>query len=83
MQGDFSLTAGLLSTFSVINALSQWGFEAVQAKYLSGFAEDADIQASFAVLEASAAFNPFKLKTQAVEHQGNTPLAVKNIGDFR
>lgn len=74
-QGDFSLTAGLLSTFSVINALSQWGSEAVQAKYLSSFAEDAEIQASFAVLEASAAFNPFQLKTRAIERQGKYAIS--------
>ena len=64
-QGDFSLTAGLLSTFSVINALTRWGSEEVQSKYLTAFAEDSKIQATFAVQENTPAFNPFKLKTKA------------------
>lgn len=73
--GDFSLTAGLLSTFSAINAITQWGSESIQSKYLTSFAEDSEIQASFAVQEATAAFNPFKLKTQAREHQGQYILS--------
>ena len=44
-RGDFSLTAGLLSTFSVINALTRWGSEEVQSKYLTAFAADSKIQA--------------------------------------
>lgn len=70
-KGDFSLSAGLLSTFSVINAITQWGSESIQSKYLSSFAEDAEIKASFAVQEATAAFNPFKLKTKAVKSNGH------------
>ncbi|CAM4299694.1 acyl-CoA dehydrogenase family protein [Acinetobacter pragensis] len=70
-KGDFSLSAGLLSTFSVINAITQWGSEAIQSKYLSSFAEDAEIKASFAVQEATAAFDPFKLKTKAVKSNGH------------
>ncbi|WP_171407774.1 acyl-CoA dehydrogenase family protein [Acinetobacter rongchengensis] len=69
-KGDFSLAAGLLSTFSVINAITQWGSEHVQATYLPSFAEDTEIQASFAVQEATAAFNPLKLKTKAISNQG-------------
>lgn len=69
-KGDFSLTAGLLSTFSVINAITQWGSEKVQSQYLSGFAEDSEIQATFAVQEATPAFNPFKLKTKATAQNG-------------
>ncbi|OTG88958.1 acyl-CoA dehydrogenase [Acinetobacter sp. ANC 3813] len=67
-QGDFSLSAGLLSTFSVINAITQWGSEQIQSKYLPTFAEDSETQASFAVQEASPAFNPFKLKTKATKN---------------
>ncbi|RKG30902.1 acyl-CoA dehydrogenase family protein [Acinetobacter tianfuensis] len=70
-HGDFSLTAGLLSTFSVINAITQWGSAAVQAKYLPNFAEDSELQASFAVQENTPAFNPFVLKTQAHDTDGN------------
>ncbi len=29
-EGDFSLTAGLLSTFSVINTITRWGSTEVQ-----------------------------------------------------
>ncbi|MGY5393536.1 acyl-CoA dehydrogenase family protein [Acinetobacter sp. NigerLNRRAM0016] len=64
-QGDFSLTAGMLSTFSVINAITQWGSEPVQDQYLSAFAADSDIRASFAVQENTPAFNPMQLKTKA------------------
>ncbi|MBJ9985097.1 acyl-CoA dehydrogenase family protein [Acinetobacter sp. S40] len=64
-KGDFSLTAGLLSTFSVINALTRWGSTEVQSKYLTAFAEDSNIKATFAVQENTPAFNPFKLKTKA------------------
>ncbi|WP_171266090.1 acyl-CoA dehydrogenase family protein [Acinetobacter sp. LoGeW2-3] len=67
-KGDFSLTAGLLSTFSVINALTQWGSEQVQSDYLPTFANDADIRATFATQENTPAFNPFTLKTQATPH---------------
>lgn len=64
-KADFSLTAGLLSTFGVINAITHWGSQQTQSQYLSAFAEDADIHASFAVQEPTPAFNPFQLKTQA------------------
>lgn len=69
-KGDFSLTAGLLSTFSAINALVQWGSERVQATYLPPFAEDPEVRATFAIQEATPAFNPLKLKTRAVEVNG-------------
>ncbi|WP_180127755.1 MULTISPECIES: acyl-CoA dehydrogenase family protein [unclassified Acinetobacter] len=65
-EGDFSLTAGLLSTFSCINAITQWGSESVQATYLAAFADDSALHASFAVQEATAAFNPYQLKTHAI-----------------
>jgi alkylation response protein AidB-like acyl-CoA dehydrogenase len=69
-KGDFSLTAGLLSTFSVINAITQWGSEKVQATYLSSFANDAEIHATFAIQEAIPAFNPLQLKTKATLSNG-------------
>ncbi len=65
-EGDFSLTAGLLSTFSCINTITQWGSESVQATYLAAFADDSALRASFAVQEATAAFNPYQLKTHAI-----------------
>ncbi|MFE1636366.1 acyl-CoA dehydrogenase family protein, partial [Acinetobacter baumannii] len=38
-EGDFSLTAGLLSTFSVINTITRWGSTEVQSMDLPCFAE--------------------------------------------
>ncbi|WP_171263636.1 acyl-CoA dehydrogenase family protein [Acinetobacter sp. ANC 5054] len=69
--GDFSLTAGLLSTFSCINAITQWGSESVQSTYLPVFAEDSEIIATFAVQENTPAFNPYQLKTRAVADGSN------------
>jgi len=69
-KGDFSLSAGLLSTFSVINAITRWGSTQVQSMYLPCFAEDTDITATFAFQEATPAFNPFQLKTTATEQNG-------------
>ena len=73
-QGDFSLTAGLLSTFSVINAITRWGSTQVQSMYLPVFAEDTDITATFAFQEATPAFNPFQLKTKATEQNGQMTI---------
>lgn len=69
-RGDFSLTAGLLSTFSAINAVTQWGSEKIQSTYLPSFANESDIQATFAIQEATPAFNPFNLKTKATSNNG-------------
>ena len=69
-KGDFSLAAGILSTFSVINAITQWGAEQVQTLYLNSFAQDSSIRASFAIQEATPAFNPYQLKTKAISRDG-------------
>lgn len=74
-KGDFTLSAGLLSTFSVINAITQWGSKEVQGKYLHAFTDDSDIKATFAVQEATPAFNPFKLQTKAIANQGQYSLS--------
>lgn len=74
-RGDFSLTAGLLSTFSVINAITQWGSEHIQNQYLSNFADNPNIQATFAIQEATPAFNPFQLKTKAHVEQEHYRLS--------
>lgn len=73
--GDFGLTAGLLSTFGVMNAMTRWGSEQVQNQYLSTFAEtdtnhSTPLQATFAVQENTAAFNPYQLKTKATLQNG-------------
>ena len=73
-KGDFSLTAGLLSTFSVINAITRWGSTQVQSMYLPVFAEDTDITATFAFQEATPAFNPFQLKAKATEQNGQMTI---------
>lgn len=73
-QGDFSLAAGLLSSFSVINCIAQWGSKQIQNTYLPAFAEQSDLHASFAVQENTPAFNPFRLKTQASSHEGQFTL---------
>lgn len=74
-RGDFGLTAGLLSTFGVMNAMTRWGSEQVQNQYLSAFAEtdtnhSTPLQATFAVQENTAAFNPYQLKTKATLQNG-------------
>jgi alkylation response protein AidB-like acyl-CoA dehydrogenase len=74
-HGDFSLCAGLLSSFSVINALTQWGSAEVQAKYLTAFSEDSELKATFAVQENTPAFNPFQLKTQATDQNGQYSIS--------
>lgn len=64
-HGDFSLAASILSSQGVANAITRWGTAPMQEKYLPAFAEDTPLRATFAVLEASPAFNPNELKTQA------------------
>ena len=73
-KGDFSLTAGLLSSFSVINAITRWGSTQVQSMYLPVFAEDTDVTATFAFQEATPAFNPYQLKTKATEQNGQMTI---------
>ena len=82
-RGDFSLAAGLLSGFSAINALSRWGSEQVQAKYLTAFNHLNDLKATFATQENSSAFNPFQLDTQAVLKISSFILLEKNLGPLR
>ena len=69
-KGEFSLAAGMLSTFSVINAITQWGSEQVQALYLNSFVQDSSIRASFAIQEVTPSFNPYLLKTKAISCDG-------------
>ena len=80
------MAAGLLSTFSVINTITQWGSEKVQAMYLPSFANDADIRATFAVQEATAAFNPMRLKTKATSNNGTLSISGEKtlvlLGEF-
>lgn len=74
-KGDFSLAAGLLCNFSAINCIAQWGSEQVQNRYLSAFALQPDLTASFAVQENTPAFNPFKLNTKATLQNGQYTIS--------
>lgn len=65
--GDFSLAASILSSISVANAITRWGSSTQQEKYLPAFAEENPPIATFAVQEATPAFNPNELKTVAVK----------------
>jgi len=69
-RGDFSLAAAMLCNFSVINCITQWGSELIQNTYLCAFAEQPDLQASFAVQEDTPAFDPYHLKTTAHSEGG-------------
>lgn len=63
--GDFSLGAAILAPMGVANALTRWGSQAQQEKYLGAFAEETPPVATFAVNEASPAFNPLQLASTA------------------
>ena len=64
-HGDFSLAANILTPLSAANAITRWGTTEIQEKYLPAFAEETPLLATFAILEATPAFNPNELKTQA------------------
>lgn len=63
--GDFTLGAAILAPMGVANALTRWGSKAQQEKYLAAFAEEQPPIATFAVNEATIAFNPQQLSTRA------------------
>lgn len=63
--GDFTLAACMLSPMGVANALTRWGTQAQQEKYLPAFASETPPAATFAISEATPAFNPLALKTSA------------------
>lgn len=63
--GDFTLAASILSPMGVANALTRWGSAAQQEKYLPAFADEAPPIATFAISEATPAFDPKQLKTSA------------------
>ena len=71
-RGDLTLAATMLSTLSVMNCLMRWGNQEVQNRYLSAFADEENISASFAVQENTPAFNPYQLQTQAECINNNT-----------
>ena len=71
--GDFTLGAAILTPMGVANALTRWGTQAQQEKYLSAFVEETPPVATFAVCEAVPAFNPDHLAT-TVRRDGDSYL---------
>ncbi|PQA52001.1 acyl-CoA dehydrogenase family protein [Amnimonas aquatica] len=63
--GDFTLAAAILAPMGVANALTRWGSEAQQAKYLPAFTGEQPPVATFAMQEAVPAFDPNTLATRA------------------
>lgn len=64
--GDMGQACALLSSMGVANALTQWGNAEQQSTYLPAFLdEDKPLQASIAVNEPCALFDPNKLDTKA------------------
>jgi alkylation response protein AidB-like acyl-CoA dehydrogenase len=64
--GDMGQATSILSSIGVANALTQWGSAEQQSKYLAAFLDEAKpLQASIAVNEPTALFNPNKLSTTA------------------
>lgn len=64
-HGDFSLASALLAPIGVANALTRWGSEEQQARYLPAFAGEEPPVATIAVNEAVVLFDPLKLATKA------------------
>lgn len=70
-HGDFSLAAALLAPIGVANAITRWGTEAQQAKYLPAFASETAPVAAIVINEAVPLFDPKQLKTTAKRVGGN------------
>jgi hypothetical protein len=79
-QGDMGLAVACLAPAAVGTALSLWGDEEQQARYLHEFVGDHIPAASLAVLEPHALFDPFKLRTRARPANGGYVLSgVKSL----
>jgi alkylation response protein AidB-like acyl-CoA dehydrogenase len=70
-QGDMGLAWACLAPSAVSTALVLWGSAEQQAQYLGDFAADKPPAAALAVLEPTALFDPFELKTKARLVNGN------------
>jgi hypothetical protein len=69
-EGDMGQAVACLAPAAVATAISLWGSDAQQQTYLPSFAGD-DVPASaLAVAEPRALFDPFELRTTAVENDG-------------
>ena len=73
-QGDMGLAVACLAPAAVSTALSLWGNEEQQAKYLPAFTGDHAPVAALAIQEARPLFDPFVLKTQARRSAGGYVL---------
>lgn len=65
--GDMSLALGALSSLSVVNALTDFGSAAQQAKYLPAFASESFRPAAIALLEPTLRFDPLKPQLKATK----------------
>ncbi|MBI2571014.1 MAG: acyl-CoA dehydrogenase family protein [Candidatus Schekmanbacteria bacterium] len=72
--GDMSLAIAALSTLGVINAVSELGSRRQKAAILPAFCQDAALQASLALAEPRAIFDPLQLATSARREAGGFTL---------
>ena len=73
-HGDMGLTVACLSGPSVATAIAEFGSAEQEAKYLPSLSGDKPPQASIAVMEGGALFDPFKLATRAQRKDGGWVL---------
>lgn len=79
-EGDLSLAVACLAPNAVATALTLWGDEAQQARYLPAFVGDAVPAAALAVQEPQVLFDPFALATTATRKDGGYVLdGVKSL----
>ncbi|MGK2867495.1 MAG: acyl-CoA dehydrogenase family protein, partial [Mycobacterium sp.] len=78
--GDMGLALPILAPSGVASALTHWGSAEQQATYLPEFAGEKVPQASLAIAEPHALFDPTALKTTAVRSPGGYRLSgVKSL----
>ena len=73
-EGDLSLAVACLAPGAVATALSLWGDESQQAKYLPSFTGDNAPAAALAVQEPQPLFDAFALTTEATRSGGGYVL---------
>ncbi|MEE2959252.1 MAG: acyl-CoA dehydrogenase family protein [Myxococcota bacterium] len=66
-KGDFSLAMALLAPLSFVNALSEFGSSAQQARFLPAFVGEAMAVATMAFMEPTLRFAPTRFKTTATK----------------
>ncbi|MGA8988198.1 acyl-CoA dehydrogenase family protein [Aeromicrobium sp.] len=68
-EGDMGQAVACLAPAAVATAISLWGSDSQQQTYLPAFAGDDVPAAALAVAEPRALFDPFELRTTAVENE--------------